>query len=121
MRDHILPEYSRMKARFPDNVFLWRVGDFYKVFNGDAVKVSECLDTTLLNREGVLITGGIWYSLSFALARLVKAGYTVAYADGDSGRQSIMPVPTTLLLKIKKEGHKGHKGHGAKITGHFRA
>ncbi len=82
-----LPEYFKMKAQHQDALLFWRMGDFYEVFHSDAGLVARCLNTTLLTRQGVPMTGLPWHSVSAALARMVTAGYKVAVCEPGKGRK----------------------------------
>lgn len=86
------PEYLEMTAQNQDAILFWRLGDFYEVFHDDAVVVAGCLNTTLLTRQGVPITGLPWHSVSAALAKMVKAGYKVAVCEPVKGRKKYEAV-----------------------------
>src|SRR6266536_3295967 len=44
-------QYRELKAAHPDTVLLYRLGDFYEVFDDDAKLVAELLDVTLTSKE----------------------------------------------------------------------
>ena len=80
-------QYGEMKAKHPDAILLFRVGDFYESFGDDAVAVSEILGLTLTRRSGVKdITerqAAIPVdALDFSVPRRVRAGKRVAIFDG---------------------------------------
>ena len=37
----LMKQYTSIKAKYPDALLLFRVGDFYETFGQDAVKASE--------------------------------------------------------------------------------
>ena len=43
----LMKQYTEMKAKHPDAVLLFRVGDFYETFSDDAISASEILGITL--------------------------------------------------------------------------
>ena len=43
--------YNKIKSKYPDCVVFYRLGDFYEMFNDDAVRVSKMLDLTLTGRD----------------------------------------------------------------------
>lgn len=46
----LMKQYVEMKAKHPDAVLLFRVGDFYETFSDDAIAASEILGITLTRR-----------------------------------------------------------------------
>ena len=43
----LMKQYNRIKAKYPDALLLFRVGDFYETFGSDAVKASGILGIIL--------------------------------------------------------------------------
>src|ERR1051325_1555366 len=82
----LMMQHREIKARYPDAVLLFRVGDFYETFNEDAVTASRVLGITLTKRSNgaassVDLAGFPHHSLDTYLHKLVKAGYRVAICD----------------------------------------
>ena len=46
----LMKQYNDIKAKYPDAILLFRVGDFYETFGEDAVKASKILGITLTKR-----------------------------------------------------------------------
>jgi DNA mismatch repair protein MutS len=46
----LMKQYYDVKAKHPDAILLFRVGDFYETFGEDAIKASEILGITLTRR-----------------------------------------------------------------------
>ena len=46
----LMKQYNTIKAKYPDALLLFRVGDFYETFGSDAVKASEILGIILTRR-----------------------------------------------------------------------
>lgn len=46
----LMKQYIEMKAKHPDAILLFRVGDFYETFSDDALVASEILGITLTRR-----------------------------------------------------------------------
>ena len=38
-----MSQYNRIKAKYPENILLFRVGDFYETFGSDAIIASKIL------------------------------------------------------------------------------
>ncbi|MBW2962332.1 DNA mismatch repair protein MutS [Mesonia aestuariivivens] len=80
-----MKQYNAIKAKYPDALLLFRVGDFYETFGEDAVKASKILNIVLTNRnnggERSELAGFPHHSLNTYLPKLVKAGERVAICD----------------------------------------
>lgn len=82
----LMKQYNAIKAKYPDAILLFRVGDFYEIFNKDAVIASKILGITLTKRNQtsnkiIELAGFPHYSLEQYLPKLVKAGHRVAVCD----------------------------------------
>ncbi len=81
-----MKQYAEMKAKHPDAILLFRVGDFYETFSDDAVEASEILGITLTRRANgaaqyVELAGFPHHALDSYLPRLVRAGKRVAICE----------------------------------------
>ncbi len=81
-----MKQHNEIKAKYPDAVLLFRVGDFYETFGEDAIIASKVLGITLTRRGNGVATyielaGFPYHSLDTYLHKLVKAGYRVAICD----------------------------------------
>lgn len=81
----LMAQYYTLKAKHPDAILLFRVGDFYETFGQDAVKASKALGITLTNRNNgsadTELAGFPYHSLDVYLPKLVRAGYRVAVCE----------------------------------------
>ena len=46
----LMQQYNAIKAKYPDALLLFRVGDFYETFGQDAIQASKILDIILTKR-----------------------------------------------------------------------
>ena len=81
-----MKQYNTIKAKHPDAILLFRVGDFYETFGEDAIKTSKILDIILTKRGAgslseIELAGFPHHSLNNYLPKLVKAGNRVAICD----------------------------------------
>ncbi|GAB4156072.1 MAG: DNA mismatch repair protein MutS [Winogradskyella sp.] len=81
-----MKQYNAIKAKYPDALLLFRVGDFYETFGSDAVKASKILDIILTKRGAgseseTELAGFPHHSLNTYLPKLVRAGERVAICD----------------------------------------
>ena len=78
----LMKQYNQIKAKYPDALLLFRVGDFYETFGEDAIKTANVLNIVLTKRnngtENNELAGFPYHSLKTYLPRLVKAGYREA-------------------------------------------
>ncbi|MEO6304101.1 MAG: DNA mismatch repair protein MutS, partial [Bacteroidia bacterium] len=82
----LMKQYNTIKAKYPDAILLFRVGDFYETFGEDAVKASKILGITLTKRANgqaqfIELAGFPHHSVDSYLPKLVRAGYRVAICD----------------------------------------
>lgn len=82
----LMQQYNAIKAKYPDALLLFRVGDFYETFGSDAVKTAKILDIILTKRGAgseseTELAGFPHHSLNTYLPKLVKAGERVAICD----------------------------------------
>ena len=78
-------QYNRIKAKHPDALLLFRIGDFYETFGEDAIKTSKILGIVLTARNNggskIELAGFPYHSLDTYLPKLVRAGQRVAICE----------------------------------------
>jgi len=80
-------QYYAVKARYPDSIIFFRMGDFYETFGDDAGVVARELDITLTargrdrNGERMPLAGVPHHAADGYIARLVSKGYKVVICD----------------------------------------
>lgn len=82
----LMKQYFATKAKYPEAVLLFRVGDFYETFADDALIASKVLGIVLTKRANgtaasVPLAGFPYHSIDIYLPKLVRAGYKVAVCD----------------------------------------
>ena len=82
----LMQQHKAIKARYPDAILLFRVGDFYETFGQDAIITSRVLGITLTKRNNGSVdsnelAGFPHHALDTYLHKLVKAGHRVAICD----------------------------------------
>ena len=82
----LMKQYNEIKAKYPDALLLFRVGDFYETFSTDAIKTSEILGIVLTKRKNgaaafVELAGFPHHSLNTYLPKLIKSGQRVAICE----------------------------------------
>src|SRR5258708_13118752 len=78
----MMQQYRELKARDPDALLLFRMGDFYEMFGEDAERASRLLGLTLTTRDkgpnALPMAGFPHPALESYLARLVQPGHRSA-------------------------------------------
>lgn len=82
----LMKQHNAIKAKYPDAILLFRVGDFYETFGQDAIVASKILGITLTKRNNnsdtaTELAGFPHHALDTYLHKLVKAGHRVAICD----------------------------------------
>jgi len=80
-----MKQYNAIKAKYPDALLLFRVGDFYETFGSDAIKAANILGIVLTARNNggskLELAGFPHHSLNTYLPKLVRSGLRVAICD----------------------------------------
>lgn len=81
-----MKQYNEIKAKHPQALLLFRVGDFYETFGEDAITASKTLGIVLTKRGAgspseIELAGFPHHSLESYLPKLVRAGHRVAICD----------------------------------------
>ena len=82
----MMQQYLRIKAKHPNSLLFYRMGDFYELFYDDAKTASQILDITLTARgkngaNAVPMAGIPYHAADNYLGRLVKRGLSVAICE----------------------------------------
>lgn len=96
----MMTQYLTLKARHPQMILFYRMGDFYELFFNDAITAAKALDITLTKRgqhqdEDVAMCGVPHHSHEVYLDKLIQQGHKVAICEQ-------MEDPA----EAKKRGHK---------------
>lgn len=114
-------QYNQMKAKYPDTVLLFRLGDFYETFGEDAVLTAKACGITLTKRNNggdeTPLAGFPYHQLDAYLPKLVRGGHRVAVceqvedpktAKGIVRRDVVEVVTPGVVLYDKLLEHTSH-------------
>jgi DNA mismatch repair protein MutS len=73
--------YREAKERHPGMLLLYRMGDFYELFDSDAEIAAKALGLTISTREDVPMAGFPHQALEGHLRKLLRAGQRLAILD----------------------------------------
>jgi DNA mismatch repair protein MutS len=81
-----MKQYAQVKAKYPDTILLFRMGDFFETFEEDAKITSRVLGITLTKRGNgaageIPLAGFPHHALESYMPKLLKAGYRVAVCE----------------------------------------
>ncbi|MBR5049062.1 MAG: DNA mismatch repair protein MutS [Erysipelotrichaceae bacterium] len=82
----MMQHYLEIKAKYPDTLVFYRLGDFYEMFFEDAKTASHELDLVLTGRnagteERVPMCGVPFHAVTGYIQRLINKGYKVAIVE----------------------------------------
>lgn len=77
----LMIQYQKIKDEHRNEVLFFRLGDFYEMFNEDAVEVSRLLNLTLTHRANQPMCGIPYHASKVYIARLLRAGKKIAICE----------------------------------------
>src|SRR5580765_7251560 len=78
----MMQQYREAKARHPGMLLLFRMGDFYELFDDDAQTAARVLGLTLTSRDkSIPMAGFPHHQLEAYLRKLLHLGHRVAVCD----------------------------------------
>ncbi|HKE10560.1 MAG TPA: DNA mismatch repair protein MutS, partial [Myxococcota bacterium] len=106
----MMRQYLAIKARHPDAIVFYRMGDFYEMFLGDAELAAPLLDIALTTRDkgkpdAVPMCGVPVHAADAYVKRLAEAGHRVAICEqveNPSGPSAVAPARSTRGL-VRRE------------------
>ncbi|MBK9517143.1 MAG: DNA mismatch repair protein MutS [Anaeromyxobacter sp.] len=100
----MMRQYLEVKARHPDAILFFRLGDFYEMFSEDAVAASQALGITLTARskgdDKIPMCGVPYHAARGHVARLLEQGFKVAICDQveEPGKGTIVRREVTRVV-----------------------
>lgn len=77
----MMAQYQSVKKQYPTEILFFRLGDFYEMFNEDAVEVSRILNLTLTHRVNQPMCGIPYHAAKVYIARLLRLGKKVVICE----------------------------------------
>ena len=82
----MMQQYNAIKAQYPDAFLFYRIGDFYELFNDDAIKGAQLLELTLTARnksadDPIPMAGVPHHAVQSYVDILIDHGYKVAICE----------------------------------------
>ncbi len=77
----MMVQYHSIKDKYKSEVLFFRLGDFYEMFNEDAVEVSRLLNLTLTHRANQPMCGIPYHAAKVYIARLLRLGKKIVICE----------------------------------------
>ena len=77
----LMIQYLSIKEQHKGEVLFFRLGDFYEMFNEDALEVSRLLNLTLTHRASQPMCGIPYHAAKVYIARLLRCGKKIAICE----------------------------------------
>ncbi|MBK5200009.1 MAG: DNA mismatch repair protein MutS [Spirochaetaceae bacterium] len=77
----MMVQYNKIKANNMDKVLFYRLGDFYEMFDEDAIEVSRLLNLTLTHRGKTPMCGIPYHASTVYIKRLLDEGKKIAICE----------------------------------------
>ncbi len=105
----MMEQYEQIKSQYEDCILFYRLGDFYEMFNEDALVASKELELTLTGRnsgggERAPMCGVPFHSADSYIARLVGKGYKVAICEQTEEAASTKGLVRRDVIRIITPG-----------------
>ena len=105
----VMKQFWDIKKKYPDNIILFRMGDFYETFDEDAKISSSILGITLTKRangaaSSVPLAGFPYHSLEQYIHKLTKAGHSVAICEQVEDPKTVKGIVKREVVEIVTPG-----------------
>ncbi len=109
MSSPMMSQYWEIKKEYPDKIVFFRLGDFYEMFDQDAILVSNLLHITLTKRRNKIdgeipMCGVPFHSAENYISKLIKLGYSVAICDQVEKANASKGIVKREIVKVITPG-----------------
>ncbi len=92
----LMKQYNEIKAQYPNEILFFRLGDFYEMFDTDAIEVSRLINLTLTKRGLSPMCGIPYHASRVYIARLLRLGKKIAICE-----QTTLPTAGKGIVERK--------------------
>jgi DNA mismatch repair protein MutS len=100
----MMKQYNRIKQENHDSILLFRLGDFYEMFEQDAVHASKTLNITLTKRNGIPMCGFPYHAADTYIAKLLSHGSKVAICEQTESPSQARGIVRREVVEIMSPG-----------------
>ncbi|NUQ76805.1 MAG: DNA mismatch repair protein MutS, partial [Polyangiaceae bacterium] len=102
-------QYDEAKSAHPDAILFFRLGDFYEMFNEDAVVASRALNLALTSRnkgdpEEVPMAGVPYHAAAGYIAKLLALGHKVALCEQLADPSKVKGIVPRQVVRVVTPG-----------------
>lgn len=101
----LMEQYAAIKSQYKNEVLFFRLGDFYEMFNEDAVEVSRLLNLTLTHRAQQPMCGIPYHAAKVYIARLLRLGKKIAICEQLSLNQPGKGLAERKVIEVITPGN----------------
>lgn len=105
----MMKQYLDIKAKYPNDLVFYRLGDFYELFLDDAKKAAKILDLTLTKRgtnngDPIAMCGVPFHAVDGYLSRLIKLGVSAVICEQEADPNNKKGMMIRKVSKILTPG-----------------
>ena len=105
----MMKQYMKVKEKYPDTILMYRLGDFYEMFFGDALKASKILEIALTGRHAgkdgkIPMCGVPYHAFEPYLKKLIDSGHKVAICEQLEDPKATKKIVQRDVVKIITPG-----------------
>jgi DNA mismatch repair protein MutS len=105
----MLRQYLEIKKQYPGTILFFRLGDFYEMFNEDAIVGSRELEITLTARQKdtpnpIPMCGVPFHAAESYIAKLIRKGYRVAICEQTEAPQKGKKLVKREVVRVITPG-----------------
>ena len=109
MTTPMLQQFRAVKAKVPDAILFFRLGDFYEMFDQDAVLAAPILEIALTAREAgegkkIPMCGIPYHAVNNYLPKLISCGYKVAICEQTEDPRQTKGIVKREIIRIVSPG-----------------
>jgi DNA mismatch repair protein MutS len=101
----VMRQYLEIKAKYPDAILFFRMGDFYEMFLEDAKEAAKILDIALTKRQNAIPMAGIpYHSTESYISRLIGAGKKVVICEQTKSDDPKAKIMNREVVRVMSPG-----------------
>ena len=100
----MMNQWYACKQKVKDALLLFRLGDFYEAFYEDAKLLSETVDVTLTQRQGIPMSGVPAHAAEGYIEKLVEKGFLVAIAEQTEDPKTVKGLVKREVVRVVSPG-----------------
>jgi DNA mismatch repair protein MutS len=104
MNTPAMKQFTDIKAKYPDSILFFRMGDFYEMFGEDAVIASQILDIALTRRNNIQMCGFPYHATENHISRLIAANKKVVICEQFKSEEMVGKILQREVVRVITPG-----------------